>query len=180
MSRVAGPMGIGASGSSRPNSELCRVVASTGFDRLKESSVLVEGQGMKGFTSHGFRLYRFDRRLDMLENQCKIWPHTLAAAVYVPLLDGAVSSLDSPELNGISLAQALEMLSTFHARLQSEGEGQRRLPVVVKQEDSGCLCGHGLGLLGGIQGQQIFTAKKHVARCRGMQPPDSSFRGALP
>ncbi|GAB4821434.1 hypothetical protein N2152v2_008480 [Parachlorella kessleri] len=72
-------------------------------------------------------------RLDMLENQCKVWPHALAAAVYVPLLDGLVASLDSPELNGIRLAQALEVLGSFHARLQSEGACNLELALFAER-----------------------------------------------
>ena len=85
----------------------------------------------------------------MLDNQCKVWPHALAAAVYVPLLDGLVASRDSPRLDGISLAQALEVLSTFHARLQSEGEGEGSLPAAARPCGLCFLCGHTWVLLEG-------------------------------
>ncbi|GAB4821433.1 hypothetical protein N2152v2_008479 [Parachlorella kessleri] len=72
-------------------------------------------------------------RLNMLENQCEVWPHALAAAVYVPLLKELVVSLDSPALNGIRLAQALEMVGNFHARLQSEGACNLQLALFAER-----------------------------------------------
>ena len=57
----------------------------------------------------------------MLENQCRMWPLSLAAAVYVPLLDGLVYFSGTTELHRITEKQAVILLKEFHQRMQRKG-----------------------------------------------------------
>lgn len=53
-------------------------------------------------------------RLDMLEQQCSLWPGSIAAVVYVPLVHGSIfSPLESPWQDA-PLDQMVEELQSFH------------------------------------------------------------------
>ncbi|KAL4420521.1 hypothetical protein ABPG75_010177 [Micractinium tetrahymenae] len=59
-------------------------------------------------------------RLPMLERQCRVWAgYPLAAAVYIPLIQGKVASGDDPRLNGSSLDAALVPLLKLHAAAEA-------------------------------------------------------------
>jgi len=62
----------------------------------------------------------YDCRLEMLENQCNLWPDPISAVVYVPTLKGKIFSDDS-SLNGSHLGVALERLADFHQRMELSG-----------------------------------------------------------
>ena len=57
----------------------------------------------------------------MLENQCRMWPLSLAAAVYVPILDGLVYFSGTTELHRITEKQAVTLLNELHHRMQGKG-----------------------------------------------------------
>jgi hypothetical protein len=76
-----------------------------------------------------------------------MWPLSLAAAVYVPLLDGLVYFSGPTELHRITEKQAVTLLKEFHHRMQRKGKAHV-IELLCEQffllggrllEDSGCL-----------------------------------------
>ena len=76
-----------------------------------------------------------------------MWPLSLAAAVYVPLLDGLVYISGKSELHRITEKQAVTLLNELHHRMQRKGKAHRVELLCllffftggVLLEDSGCL-----------------------------------------
>jgi hypothetical protein len=60
-------------------------------------------------------------RLEMLENSCRVWPDPIAAAVYVPLVQGRVFSAHDRVLNGSVLEEAVSRLGAFYKHMQQHG-----------------------------------------------------------
>ncbi|KAL4538283.1 hypothetical protein Ndes2437B_g01296 [Nannochloris sp. 'desiccata'] len=56
-------------------------------------------------------------RMQMLEHQCSLWPHPIAAAFYIPLVQGKVFSAESSKWEGAALEEALAALAAMHAVL---------------------------------------------------------------
>jgi hypothetical protein len=83
--------------------------------------------------SMGFSLLRLQlvRRLEMLENQCSVWPDPIAAVVYVPTVQGRISSEDA-FLNGRVLGEAVARASAFFERMQLQGGRARALGAVTR------------------------------------------------
>lgn len=55
-------------------------------------------------------------RLAMLEQQCSHWPHTISAVVYIPLVEGRISSTEDEFWNGIPLKQGLQEVGRLLTR----------------------------------------------------------------
>ncbi|EFN52592.1 hypothetical protein CHLNCDRAFT_138618 [Chlorella variabilis] len=60
------------------------------------------------------------------------WPQAVAAALYIPLLDGRVASADDPHLNGTTLDAALAPVLQLHAAAEEGGGCLLDLEVVVE------------------------------------------------
>lgn len=79
----------------------------------------------------------------MLENQCRSWPGPIAAAVYMPLVDGRMFLNDTAagnpwpdgnpwgsmealtkQLNGSTVSQGMELLYFFHRRMEKLAAGK--------------------------------------------------------
>ena len=65
----------------------------------------------------------------MLNNSCRTWPDPLAAAVYIPTVQGSIASQEDPTLEGQPLAAAVQRLADFHARMEAEGGLPARRPA---------------------------------------------------
>ncbi|GAB4822605.1 hypothetical protein N2152v2_009651 [Parachlorella kessleri] len=72
-------------------------------------------------------------RLDMLENQCSVWPDAIAAVVYAPTLGGRLWSAEDPSLAGQRLGVAQSRLDAFHGRM--EAQGRCTLDLELASED---------------------------------------------
>lgn len=58
-------------------------------------------------------------RLDMLEQQCAHWPHPIAAVVYIPLVQGKISSTEDESWNGTSLEIGIDEVKQTVERIQN-------------------------------------------------------------
>lgn len=58
-------------------------------------------------------------RIHMLEHQCSLWPHPIAAAFYIPLVQGKIFSAESSKWEGATLEEALASLAASHAALDN-------------------------------------------------------------
>jgi hypothetical protein len=70
-------------------------------------------------------------RLPALQLQCSVWGSAIAAAVYVPALDGAVLSPD-PALNGSAPDAAQRRIRDMHAEAEATGRCKLDLVFVVE------------------------------------------------
>eukprot|EP00890_Picochlorum_soloecismus_P000346 jgi/Picsp_1/1311/NSC_04792-R1_glycosyltransferase-like protein large1-like len=55
-------------------------------------------------------------RLAMLEQQCSHWPHTISAVVYIPLVEGLISSTEDEMWNGMPLKEGLQEVERLLAK----------------------------------------------------------------
>jgi glycosyltransferase-like protein LARGE len=62
-------------------------------------------------------------RASMLEQQCSLWPHPVAAVVYIPLLRGRIFSAEEGPWNMAPLEQGIEEMKALHQRLSALPEG---------------------------------------------------------
>jgi len=62
-------------------------------------------------------------RASMLEQQCSLWPHPVAAVVYIPLLRGRIFSAEEGPWNMAPLEQGIEEMKLLHQRLSTLPEG---------------------------------------------------------
>jgi hypothetical protein len=60
-------------------------------------------------------------RAHMLEQQCALWPHAVAAAVYIPLLRGRIFSAEEDAWDGAPLAAGVAAMEAVHARTAAPG-----------------------------------------------------------
>lgn len=71
-------------------------------------------------------------RRDILKAQCTMWPgQRIAAAFYIPLVHGRVSSHLHAPMNGSSLDAAVSNIYQLHAEMESLGERACSLDIVV-------------------------------------------------
>lgn len=57
-------------------------------------------------------------RLSMLEQQCAHWPHPIAAVVYIPMVQGKISSTEDDTWNGTSLDAGIDELKQYAERMK--------------------------------------------------------------
>lgn len=62
-------------------------------------------------------------RASMLEQQCSLWPHPVAAVVYIPLLRGRIFSAEEGPWNMAPLERGIEEMKALHQRLSALPEG---------------------------------------------------------
>jgi hypothetical protein len=103
-----------------------------------------------------------ERRLEMLENQCSVWPDPIAAVAHIPTLNGRIFSPDDASLNGIHLGEAVERVTAFYERLQLQG-GAGGIPSCCQL----CLCAVWESLRAASQSaaEEPPVCPRHVLRC---------------
>jgi hypothetical protein len=62
-------------------------------------------------------------RASMLEQQCSLWPHPVAAVVYIPLLRGRIFSAEEGPWNMAPLERGIEEMRALHQRLSALPQG---------------------------------------------------------
>jgi glycosyltransferase-like protein LARGE len=55
----------------------------------------------------------------MLEQQCAHWPHPIAAVVYIPMIEGRISSTEDDSWNGTSLEDGIEEVKQYAERMKT-------------------------------------------------------------
>ena len=58
-------------------------------------------------------------RLSMLEQQCAHWPHPIAAVVYIPMVQGKISSTEDDSWNGTSLEVGIDEVKQYAERMKT-------------------------------------------------------------
>ncbi len=58
-------------------------------------------------------------RLSMLEQQCAHWPHPIAAVVYIPMVEGKISSTEDDTWNGTSLDIGIDEVKQYAERMKT-------------------------------------------------------------
>jgi len=58
-------------------------------------------------------------RIQMLEHQCSLWPHPIAAAFYIPLVQGKIFSAESSKWEGATLEEGLAAIAAMHAEIEN-------------------------------------------------------------
>jgi len=58
-------------------------------------------------------------RIQMLEHQCSLWPHPIAAAFYIPLAQGKILSAESSKWEGATLEEGLATIEAMHADIEN-------------------------------------------------------------
>lgn len=66
-------------------------------------------------------------RIQMLEHQCSLWRHPIAAAFYIPLAQGKILSADSSKWEGATLEEGLAAVEAMHAEI----EKNTRIPCIL-------------------------------------------------
>lgn len=62
-------------------------------------------------------------RASMLEQQCSLWPHPIAAVVYIPLLKGRIFSSEEGPWNLSPLEEGIAEMKAMHERLSALPDG---------------------------------------------------------
>lgn len=58
-------------------------------------------------------------RLSMLEQQCAHWPHPIAAVVYIPMVQGKISSTEDDSWNGTSLEVGIDEVKRYAEQMKT-------------------------------------------------------------
>lgn len=74
----------------------------------------------------------------MLLRQCQVWTDRIAAAVYLPTITGSGAvSAELDAINGTSIREAIDLLSTFHKKAEGRPDGcALDMQLVVEQFSS--------------------------------------------
>ncbi len=72
-------------------------------------------------------------RIHMLEQQCSLWPQQIAAAFYIPLVQGKIFSAESSKWDGAPLEEALAAVAAMHAALEKNNTCILDVDLVVEE-----------------------------------------------